>query len=171
MSRQDNSESIETPSVFALNWQGLGLKVKPLRNNSVRHQLTICPDSNYFHASNKNATGMLNLCVTAVLVTCFSLSGLCGNWNGKGGDDLMKPDGTQAENINAFGHSWQVCISWDWRTGESCTNPLSQAANCRNSYWIQREKCLHVTKFFHFTFGHVAVDIFTLHYIFMDLKV
>ncbi|CAB1446239.1 unnamed protein product [Pleuronectes platessa] len=35
-------------------------------------------------------------------------SGLCGNYNGKGDDDLMKPDGTQAEQMHAFGHSWKI---------------------------------------------------------------
>ncbi|XP_040900961.1 IgGFc-binding protein-like [Toxotes jaculatrix] len=35
-------------------------------------------------------------------------TGLCGNYNGKAGDDLLTPDGTQAKHINAFGHSWKT---------------------------------------------------------------
>uniref|UniRef100_A0A4W6EU93 VWFD domain-containing protein n=1 Tax=Lates calcarifer TaxID=8187 RepID=A0A4W6EU93_LATCA len=35
-------------------------------------------------------------------------TGLCGNYNGKHNDDLLKPDGTQAEHVNAFGHSWKT---------------------------------------------------------------
>uniref|UniRef100_A0A8C9YAT7 VWFD domain-containing protein n=1 Tax=Sander lucioperca TaxID=283035 RepID=A0A8C9YAT7_SANLU len=38
----------------------------------------------------------------------LTLPSLCGNYNGKPGDDLMKPDGTQAKHINDFGHSWKV---------------------------------------------------------------
>ncbi|XP_035527995.1 IgGFc-binding protein-like [Morone saxatilis] len=37
-----------------------------------------------------------------------STTGLCGNYNGKPADDLLKSDGTQAKNINAFGHSWKA---------------------------------------------------------------
>ncbi|XP_074510552.1 IgGFc-binding protein-like [Sebastes fasciatus] len=35
-------------------------------------------------------------------------SGLCGNYNGKRDDDLLKPDGNQATHINTFGHSWKA---------------------------------------------------------------
>ncbi|XP_051922507.1 IgGFc-binding protein-like [Hippocampus zosterae] len=35
-------------------------------------------------------------------------SGLCGNYNGKPGDDMLQPDGTQAKHVNAFGHSWKA---------------------------------------------------------------
>uniref|UniRef100_A0A8D3DKZ4 VWFD domain-containing protein n=1 Tax=Scophthalmus maximus TaxID=52904 RepID=A0A8D3DKZ4_SCOMX len=35
-------------------------------------------------------------------------TGLCGNYNGKAGDDLLKPDGTKHEHIRAFGHSWKA---------------------------------------------------------------
>ncbi|GLD72381.1 IgGFc-binding protein-like protein, partial [Lates japonicus] len=35
-------------------------------------------------------------------------TGLCGNYNGKHDDDLLKPDGTQAKHVNAFGHSWKT---------------------------------------------------------------
>ncbi|XP_068425896.1 IgGFc-binding protein-like [Clinocottus analis] len=34
--------------------------------------------------------------------------GLCGNYNGNPGDDLGKPDGTQAKHVNAFGDSWKA---------------------------------------------------------------
>ncbi|XP_037310078.2 IgGFc-binding protein [Pungitius pungitius] len=34
--------------------------------------------------------------------------GLCGNYNGKPGDDLQKPDGTQTTQVNAFGDSWKA---------------------------------------------------------------
>ncbi|XP_051263188.1 IgGFc-binding protein isoform X2 [Dicentrarchus labrax] len=37
-----------------------------------------------------------------------STTGLCGNYNGKPADDLLKSDGTQAKHINAFGHSWKA---------------------------------------------------------------
>ncbi|TDH12248.1 hypothetical protein EPR50_G00069860 [Perca flavescens] len=48
--------------------------------------------------------------VSLTLPSSFSsaTAGLCGNYNGKPGDDLMKPDGTQAKNINDFGHSWKA---------------------------------------------------------------
>nr|XP_019946686.1 PREDICTED: IgGFc-binding protein-like [Paralichthys olivaceus] len=54
-------------------------------------------------------------------------SGLCGNYNGKRDDDLLKPDGTQAENIHVFGDSW--------KTGEDpgCTNdcPGGKCPECK----------------------------------------
>ncbi|XP_068590666.1 IgGFc-binding protein-like [Cebidichthys violaceus] len=34
--------------------------------------------------------------------------GLCGNYNGNPDDDLLKPDGSQAKNVNAFGDSWKA---------------------------------------------------------------
>ncbi|KAL7394213.1 hypothetical protein ABVT39_022340 [Epinephelus coioides] len=48
--------------------------------------------------------------VSLTLPSSYSAAtgGLCGNYNGKPGDDLMKPDGTQAKHINAFGHSWKA---------------------------------------------------------------
>ncbi|KAM6995238.1 LOW QUALITY PROTEIN: IgGFc-binding protein-like [Tautogolabrus adspersus] len=35
-------------------------------------------------------------------------AGLCGNYNGKSGDDFMKSDGTLAKNANQFGDSWKA---------------------------------------------------------------
>ncbi|XP_056237753.1 IgGFc-binding protein-like [Seriola aureovittata] len=51
-----------------------------------------------------------NSYVSLTLPSSYSAAttGLCGNYNGKPGDDLLKPDGTQAAQINAFGHSWKV---------------------------------------------------------------
>ncbi|KAM9353425.1 IgGFc-binding protein-like [Symphorus nematophorus] len=48
--------------------------------------------------------------VTLTLPSSYSgaTGGLCGNYNGKPGDDLLKSDGTKAENPTAFGRSWQV---------------------------------------------------------------
>ncbi|XP_042346060.1 IgGFc-binding protein-like [Plectropomus leopardus] len=48
--------------------------------------------------------------VSLTLPSSYSAAtgGLCGNYNGNPGDDLQKPDGTQAAHINAFGHSWQA---------------------------------------------------------------
>ncbi|XP_035490473.2 zonadhesin, like isoform X2 [Scophthalmus maximus] len=36
------------------------------------------------------------------------LCGMCGNFNGKPGDDNLKPDNTPAANTNELGDSWQV---------------------------------------------------------------
>ncbi|XP_070767732.1 IgGFc-binding protein-like [Enoplosus armatus] len=48
--------------------------------------------------------------VSLTLPSSYSTAttGLCGNYNGKSGDDLLKPDGTRAKDINAFGHSWKA---------------------------------------------------------------
>ncbi|KAM8871057.1 IgGFc-binding protein-like isoform 2-T2 [Spinachia spinachia] len=48
--------------------------------------------------------------VTLTVPSSYSsaTSGLCGNYNGKPGDDLQKPDGTQATHVNAFGDSWKA---------------------------------------------------------------
>ncbi|XP_071324408.1 IgGFc-binding protein-like [Trachinotus anak] len=50
-----------------------------------------------------------NSYVSLTLPSSYSsaTTGLCGNYNGKPGDDLLKRDGTQAVHINAFGHSWK----------------------------------------------------------------
>ncbi|KAE8594550.1 hypothetical protein XENTR_v10019687 [Xenopus tropicalis] len=37
-----------------------------------------------------------------------SVSGMCGNYNGNPGDDLVTPAGTQAPNLVDFGKSWKV---------------------------------------------------------------
>ncbi|XP_078603962.1 zonadhesin-like [Branchiostoma floridae x Branchiostoma japonicum] len=39
------------------------------------------------------------------------LCGLCGNYNGMPGDDLMMPDGTVVTNLNTFGNSWVTDIN------------------------------------------------------------
>ncbi|KAA8591972.1 hypothetical protein FQN60_017346, partial [Etheostoma spectabile] len=51
-----------------------------------------------------------NSFVSLTLPSSFAAAtaGLCGNYNGKPGDDLLKPDGTQAKHINEFGHSWKA---------------------------------------------------------------
>ncbi|XP_077455262.1 IgGFc-binding protein-like [Stigmatopora argus] len=48
--------------------------------------------------------------VTLTLPSSYSstTTGLCGNYNGKPGDDLLQRDGTQTKHINEFGHSWKV---------------------------------------------------------------
>ncbi|XP_034384908.1 IgGFc-binding protein-like isoform X1 [Cyclopterus lumpus] len=48
--------------------------------------------------------------VTLTLPSSYSSAtgGLCGNYNGNPGDDLVKPDGTQAKHVNAFGDSWKA---------------------------------------------------------------
>nr|XP_057909028.1 IgGFc-binding protein-like [Doryrhamphus excisus] len=35
-------------------------------------------------------------------------TGLCGNYNGQAGDDMLQPDGTQAKHASVFGHSWKA---------------------------------------------------------------
>ncbi|KAI8498260.1 hypothetical protein Bbelb_242040 [Branchiostoma belcheri] len=35
-------------------------------------------------------------------------SGLCGTWDGVGGNDFMKPDGSLATNEDTFGDSWRI---------------------------------------------------------------
>ncbi|KAK5905281.1 hypothetical protein CesoFtcFv8_006761 [Champsocephalus esox] len=51
-----------------------------------------------------------NSYVSLTLPSTYSSAtgGLCGNYNGKPGDDLLKPDGTLANHINVFGHSWKA---------------------------------------------------------------
>ncbi|XP_063043702.1 zonadhesin, like [Engraulis encrasicolus] len=36
------------------------------------------------------------------------MCGLCGNYDGKPGNDFTKPDGTQADSSDQFGNSWQT---------------------------------------------------------------
>ena len=36
------------------------------------------------------------------------MCGLCGNYNGSPDDELLMPDGGQAENVTQFGNSWKV---------------------------------------------------------------
>ncbi|KAK5862889.1 hypothetical protein PBY51_018240 [Eleginops maclovinus] len=51
-----------------------------------------------------------NSYVSLTLPSSYSSAtgGLCGNYNGKPGDDLLKRDGNLANHINVFGHSWKV---------------------------------------------------------------
>ncbi|XP_040020452.2 IgGFc-binding protein [Gasterosteus aculeatus] len=48
--------------------------------------------------------------VILTLPSSFSSAtgGLCGNYNGKPGDDLQKPDGTQTTHVSSFGDSWKA---------------------------------------------------------------
>ncbi|XP_002735728.1 von Willebrand factor-like [Saccoglossus kowalevskii] len=50
--------------------------------------------------------GQYSLQVDASNALKSKLCGLCGNFNGNINDDFMKPDGTQAPNVVAFGDSW-----------------------------------------------------------------
>ncbi|XP_039180790.1 zonadhesin [Crotalus tigris] len=38
------------------------------------------------------------------------VGGLCGNYDGRRNNEYMKPDGTLARTLNAFGNSWQVSV-------------------------------------------------------------
>ncbi|XP_058036266.1 zonadhesin [Ahaetulla prasina] len=38
------------------------------------------------------------------------VGGLCGNYDGRRNNEYMKPDGTRARTLNAFGNSWQVSV-------------------------------------------------------------
>ncbi|XP_034292514.2 zonadhesin [Pantherophis guttatus] len=38
------------------------------------------------------------------------VGGLCGNYDGRRNNEFMKPDGTRARTLNAFGNSWQVTV-------------------------------------------------------------
>ncbi|GCB80795.1 hypothetical protein scyTo_0023242, partial [Scyliorhinus torazame] len=40
-----------------------------------------------------------------------SLCGLCGNFNGDGGDDFVSPNGTALPAASAFGNSWKTATS------------------------------------------------------------
>lgn len=40
-----------------------------------------------------------------------SVTGMCGNFNNDPADDKVYPNGTLAQNDNAFGHSWQATTS------------------------------------------------------------
>lgn len=33
---------------------------------------------------------------------------MCGNYNGQPGDELLMPNGVQANNVTQFGNSWKV---------------------------------------------------------------
>ncbi|XP_053307563.1 IgGFc-binding protein [Spea bombifrons] len=57
-----------------------------------------------------------------------SVCGMCGNFNGNAGDDLVTPGGTQAPNLVDFGKSWKVedgdRFCWHNCNGECKTCPL-----------------------------------------------
>lgn len=45
----------------------------------------------------------------------LQVCGLCGNYNGWAGDELLMPGGLQAQNVTQFGNSWKVDADSDAR--------------------------------------------------------
>lgn len=46
--------------------------------------------------------------LTLTLALALQVCGLCGNYNGWAGDELLMPGGQQAQNVTQFGNSWKV---------------------------------------------------------------
>ncbi|KAM6936666.1 IgGFc-binding protein-like [Lycodopsis pacificus] len=62
--------------------------------------------------------------------------GLCGNYNGKPADDLMKPDGTQANDVKAFGDSWKA--GGDFGCTSDC--PGGKCPECEPAMTLRYQK-------------------------------
>ncbi|XP_016064626.1 PREDICTED: IgGFc-binding protein [Miniopterus natalensis] len=73
---------------------------------------------------------MYNVRVTVPGNYYQQLCGLCGNYNGNPKDDFQKPDGSQTDSPDEFGHSWEEAVPGSpcllpppCKPGEDCNLP------------------------------------------------